>query len=100
MKAREFFESLETQADGSKVRGIDHSYLFDVAGEGQWLVVVCDEKVRVTEGPAEADVTISLSAETFEALASRRQSPAVAYMRGKLKVSGDTAAALKLKNLF
>ena len=54
MKAREFFESLETQADGSKVRGIDHSYLFDVAGEGQWLVVVCDEKVRVTEGPAEA----------------------------------------------
>ena len=54
----------------------------------------------MTEGPAEADVTISLSGETFEALAARRQSPAVAYMRGKLKVSGDTAAALKLQKLF
>ena len=100
MKAREFFESLESRADGSKVQGIDHTYLFDVAGEGRWLVTVRDGAVLVTEGGGDADATIRLSAETFEALASRKQSPAIAYMRGKLKVSGDTGAALKLQKLF
>ena len=54
----------------------------------------------MTEGAGDADVTISLSGETFEALASRKQSPAIAYMRGKLKVRGDTGAALKLQKLF
>ena len=100
MKAREFFESLEQRADSSKVAGIDHTYLFEVDSEGTWLVVVRDGAVRVTEGTGDADVTISLSGETFEALASRRQSPTVAYMRGKLKVKGDTSAALKLQKLF
>ena len=100
MKAREFFESLEERSDGTKVDGIDHSYLFEVAGEGTWLVVVRDGAVRVTEGTGDADVTIRLSGDTFEALAARRQSPAIAYMRGKLKVDGDTSAALKLQKLF
>ena len=100
MQAREFFASLEQRADTSKIDGIDHSYLFDIDGEGQWLVEVRDRKVRVTEGPGDADVTIALSAETFEKLASGRQSPVLAYMSGKLKVSGDTAAALKLQKIF
>ena len=100
MKAREFFESLEARAEVSKLEGIDHTYLFDVDGEGLWLVEVRDGKLRVAEGSGPADVTISLSAKTFEALASRRQSPVVAYMQGKLKVKGDTAAALKLQKLF
>lgn len=100
MKAREFFESLESRADLSKLEGIDHTYLFDVDGEGTWLVEMRDGSLRVTEGAGDADVTISLSGETFEALASRKQSPAIAYMRGKLKVKGDTGAALKLQKLF
>jgi putative sterol carrier protein len=102
VKPREFFESLEARADLSKVEGIDHAYLFDIDGEGQWLVEVRDGKVRVAEGSGSepADVTISLSADTFEGLASRRQSPVVAYMKGKLKVKGDTAAAMKLQKLF
>jgi putative sterol carrier protein len=100
VKAREFFESLEARADRSKLDGIDHTYLFEVADEGTWLVSVRDGTLRVTEGAGDADVTISLSGETFEALAARKQSPAVAYMRGRLKVKGDTGAAMKLQKLF
>ena len=54
MKAREFFESLEAQADPSKVGGIDHSYLFDVDGEGQWLVVVRGRDGARDRGPGRA----------------------------------------------
>lgn len=100
MPAKEFFESLETRADPSRIDGIDHSYLFDVVGEGQWLVVIRDGAVRVTEGPGDADVTISTSAEVFEKLASGKQNPVAAYMTGKLKITGDTGAALKLQKLF
>jgi putative sterol carrier protein len=98
--AREFFATLEARADPSKIEGIDHTYLFDVAGEGAWLVTVRDGTVRVTEGEAEADVRITVSGETFERLAARTQSPTIAYMTGKLKISGDTAAALKLQKIF
>ena len=45
-------------------------------------------------------MTIASPARRSRRSPSRRQSPAVAYMRGKLKVSGDTAAALKLQKLF
>jgi len=97
---REFFETLEGRADSSRIDGIDHSYLFDVAGEGQWLVEVRNGAVRVTEGPAQADVTISLSGDTFSRIASGQQNPVTAYMTGKLKITGDTGAALKLQKIF
>ncbi len=98
--ARTFFEGLEERADTSRIDGIDHSYLFDVEGEGQWLVEVRNGAVRVTEGAAKADVTISVSGETFSRIASGQQNPVTAYMTGKLKISGDTGAALKLQKLF
>ena len=100
MGAREFFDTLETRADVGRVEGIDHSYLFDVEGEGQWLVEVRDGAIHVHEGQADADVTISVSGDTFAQIASGKQSPVVAYMRGKLKITGDTSAALKLQKLF
>ncbi len=100
MIAREFFEMLEVRADETKIEGIDHSYLFVIHGEGEWLVEVRNRTVRVTEGPGDADVTISVSSEVFARIASRAQSPMTAYMMGKLKISGDTGAALKLQKLF
>jgi putative sterol carrier protein len=100
LSAKEFFETLETRADLSKIEGIDHSYLFDVEGEGQWLVEVRDGTVRVHEGRADADVTISVGGDTFARIASGQQSPVLAYMTGKLKITGDTSAALKLQKIF
>jgi hypothetical protein len=45
---REFFESLETRAQGSaKAAGLNATYLFDIDGAGKWLV-------RVENGPAHA----------------------------------------------
>ena len=100
MAARDFFESLEGRVDPRRIEGIDNTYLFDVAGEGQWLVAIMNGTLQVSEGPAKADVTISVSSEVFERLAAGTQNPVTAYMTGKLKVSGDTAAALRLQKLF
>jgi putative sterol carrier protein len=98
--AKEFFDSLESRADASKLAGMSNSYLFDIEGEGQWLVTVADGSVNVTEGGGEADATIETSAETFDKIVAGDQNPTTAYMTGKLKIKGDMGAAMKLQKLF
>jgi putative sterol carrier protein len=98
--AREFFETLPTTADESKLAGMTNSYLFDIDGEGQWHVVVQDGKLNVTEGGGDADATISTSSEVFEKIVAGEQNATTAYMTGKLKIKGDMGAAMKLQKLF
>jgi putative sterol carrier protein len=100
MAAREFFEGLEARADPAKLKGLEHSYLFDIEGEGRWRVAVSGGELSVTEGDGPADVTIKTSGETFDKIRRGKQNPLLAYMSGKLKVDGDTGAAMKLQKLF
>jgi putative sterol carrier protein len=100
--ARAFFEGLEARAAKANLEGIDHSYRFEIEGEGNWNVRVGSGRVVVTEGAEDgsADATIRTKADVFERLVSGRQSPATAYMTGKVKVDGDLGAVLKLQRLF
>ena len=100
MSAREFFEELPARVDSSRIEGMKQSYLFDVEGEGVWLVDVRDGKVTVTEGTSPADATIKTSGETFTKIVEGTQNPTTAYMTGKLRVDGDLGAAMKLQKLF
>ena len=97
----EFFDSLPNRADPERLAGIDNSYLFDITGEGRWLVEVHDGKVTVTEDPqGTADVVFTTSGETFERIQARKQNPMTAYMTGKLKVTGDISAAMALQSIL
>jgi putative sterol carrier protein len=98
--AKEFFDTLPTRADESKLAGMTNSYLFDIEGEGQWRVAVADGKLSVTEGGGDADATITTSSDTFSQIVAGEQNPTTAYMTGKLKIKGDMGAALKLQKLF
>ena len=100
MPAKEFFDSLPSRADASKLAGMSNSYLFDIEGEGQWLVTVADGAVGVAEGGGDADATITTSGETFDKIVAGEQNPTTAYMTGKLKIKGDMGAAMKLQKLF
>ena len=101
MDTREFFSTLEAKSDPSKIEGVENSYLFDIAGEGRWLVDVHGGKLTVTESPETAgDVTFTMSAETFEKLRAGQQNPLTAYATGKLKVTGDIGAAMALQKIF
>ena len=100
MAAKEFFDNLGARADESKLAGMNNSYLFDIEGEGQWIVRVADGALTVAEGAGEADATITTSGETFEKIVAGEQNPTTAYMTGKLKIKGDMGAAMKLQKLF
>jgi putative sterol carrier protein len=98
--AQDFFDSLGSRADASKLAGMSNSYLFDIEGEGQWHVDVRDGAITVTPGGGEADATITTSGETFEKIVAGEQNPTTAYMTGKLKIKGDMGAAMKLQKIF
>ena len=100
LSAKEFFESLPGRANGTETAGMHASYVFEIAGGGTWTVKVEDGKVAVTEGDTGGECRISTSEQTFERLIAGKQNPLTAYMTGKLKVSGDVSAALKLKSLI
>jgi putative sterol carrier protein len=97
----EFFESLPSRADSSKIAGMSNTYRFDIDGAGSWTVAVQDGAVSVTQdGDTEPDTTISTSDESFQKLVNGELNPTTAYMTGKLKIKGDMGAAMKLQKLF
>jgi putative sterol carrier protein len=96
---QEFFDTLRDR-DASQTAGMHNSYLFDIAGAGQWVVAVDDGTVTVTEGGGEADTTITTSEDDFLAITRGELNPTSAYMTGKLKIKGDMGAAMKLQKLF
>jgi putative sterol carrier protein len=100
MTVQEFFAQLPERADPAKTAGMSNTYVFDVEGAGQWTVAVDDGKVTVNEGASEADCTISATEETLVKIAKGEANATTAYMTGKLKISGDMGAALKLQKLF
>lgn len=100
MTVQDFFDALPSKADPAKLAGMGNTYVFDVEGVGQWTVAVADGAVSVTEGAGAGDCTFALSEETLLKIAQGQANPTTAYMTGKLKISGDMGAALKLQKLF
>src|SRR5262245_34064937 len=97
---KEVFESLPGRVPPEKAAGVTNSYLFEDRDAGIRRAAVNDGKVDVTEGEADADVRIGMSEETFRKLVDGKQNPATGVLTGKIKVSGDMAAATKLKTLL
>jgi putative sterol carrier protein len=76
--------------------GLGKSLKFDFKGAG----VIHIDGGSVTNEDLPADCTILVSQEDFEDLARGRLDPAMAMMRGKLKVRGDMGVAMKLQPIL
>jgi putative sterol carrier protein len=100
MTVQEFFDTLPERVDPAKTVGMNNTYVFNVEDAGTWTVKVVDGAVQVSEGAEDADCTISASEETFAKIVAGESNATSAYMTGKLKISGDIGAALKLQKLF
>jgi putative sterol carrier protein len=96
----QFFDTLPDRANGSHGTDFDASYVFVIDGAGTWTVDVKGGKVSVSEGDHGGECTFTTSEKTFRRIVEGEQNPLTAYMLGKLKVSGDVGAAMKLKDLL
>ncbi len=89
-------EKLTPHAEVAKAN-VGGIFKFVVTGAkgGTWLVN-CKDNVGVTEADGDADCTITVDDETFLAINNREMDGQMAFMSGKLMVSGDMSFAFKL----
>ena len=88
----EMLEIVTARAKG-RIRG---SVRLEMPG---FLTLYVDETGAV-ESAAEADITLTASAEVFHAIATGTQNPAAAFMTRKLKVDGNPMRALKVGEIL
>ena len=89
--------------DPNKLKNINAVYQFDLSGDngGIFHVSVADGTATLVESAHDhPGITISMSADDFNAVLDGRLNPTSAFMADKLKVKGDMSLALKLQGLL
>ncbi len=72
--------------------GFDRSVKIDLGADGTLMI----DGENVSTNGGDADCTITMSKDDFEALAAGDLNPTAAFMQGKMKVDGDMSAAMAL----
>lgn len=84
----------------SRIVGFNHTVKFDFDDEGILFVDATQNPPVFTNDDGEAEVTLRTSIETFGKILRGDQDPNIAFMMGKLKVSGSMGLALKLNAML
>jgi putative sterol carrier protein len=83
-----------------KLAGFNHSVKFDFEEDGILFVDATQSPPVISNDDKDAEVTLKTSLETFEKIVEGTQDPNIAFMMGKLKVSGSMGLALKLNSIL
>jgi putative sterol carrier protein len=86
-------KALNARLDG---QGLDGSVRFVIEDEGSVRI----DDTGASASDAEANCTMTASADTFQGILDGDVSPTAAFMSGKLKVDGDMGLAIKLGNFL
>jgi putative sterol carrier protein len=98
-----FFDRLPRALRGDAAGPTSAVFGFDLEGEGggQWHVAVGDGQCAVHAGPAAApQVVVRCRAADWLSIVNGALDPDNAFMTGRLRIRGDVALALALKDLF
>lgn len=100
----ELFAMTKGALNESLVRKIDAVFQFEISGEngGIWCLDLRNGDGYVGKGkaPCSPDVCISMSSSDFQNMYYGKLSAANAYMNGRMKIEGDTKAAMRLEELI
>jgi putative sterol carrier protein len=86
-----------------KAKGIDMVIQFMFTGDkpGNWYVTVKDQKVSVEKGKAaKPTATIAANGLDYLKIMTGQIDGTMAFMQGKLKVTGDMNALMKMQQIF
>jgi len=87
--------------DPSKAEKVDAIYKIVVEGApGSSWIFRCKSPLSVYESQDQADCTLIVGAEDLLALASGQLNPQVAFMKGKIRLSGDISLAMEFGQLI
>ena len=106
MTAREYFEETVPGLLSTKKEAlgrINAVYEFQITGDhgGTWVLdLTGDPPTLKTDVSGVADCTVIMEDEHFSNMVTGQLKPQMAFLTGKLKVTGNMALALKLTILF
>ena len=84
----------------TRLVGFNHTLKLDFEEDGILFVDATQTPPMVTQEDKDAEVTLRTSIETFQKILKGEQDPNIAFMMGKLKVSGSMGLALKLNSML
>lgn len=96
---KEMHKSFKSEAAGN----LNATYLFDVSGAngGKWTLEIKNGKCELKAGSCSSpSVTISIAEQDWLAIYKGKLNSQMAFMMGKLRVSGDMSLAMKLQSIF
>ncbi len=73
---------------------------FDFGDDGQLTIDGSVDPASVSNENGEADCTVVVDLDVFQAIASGEENAQMAFMSGKLKVEGDMGIAMQLGSLL
>ncbi len=104
--AKEFFDKLVPTAlskHPDKAHEVNAIYLFKITGDGggDWTVDLVNDPPTCAQGDkGNAQCTIQIAHEDFQAMLGNPQLGMQLYFQGKLLVTGDPMLATKLQQFF
>jgi putative sterol carrier protein len=87
------------EKQAAQASGLNNTFKFQLDEGTVYLDFTGDEPVVHNEDK-EADCTITMSLDTMEKLRKGELNPMVAAMTGKVKIKGDMALAMKLREIM
>jgi putative sterol carrier protein len=103
MTPNELFAQLPEHLDPNTAKGLNATVQFNLSGEdgGRWWVAVHDGRAETGAGSVpNANVTIAMDARDYVDMVVGDLNHQVAFMSGRLQISGDMELAMKLRTLF
>ena len=100
---QEIFDAMESRFLPEQAGDMKATIQFDLTGEGggKWNAVVADRTLSVQPGSAASpSMVFTTSADDFVAIINGEMNAMSAFMKGRVRLKGDMAVAMKLQNLF
>ncbi len=100
---QDYKDTLPKRFVASAAKGVKATYQFELAGEGggTFHVTVDDGTMTLVEGAsASPTTTIKMTSDDYVKMVNGELSGPMAFMRGKLKISGNMLLAQKMQAIF
>lgn len=103
MTVDESFEAMQKLFKPSAAANLNKTIQWNISGEqaGNWAFKIENQTCQLIKGNADkADLTLSMSDETWLDIAEGRLDAMKAFLSGKVKTAGDIMLATRLQQVF
>jgi putative sterol carrier protein len=103
MTPEDIFARMATSVDEAAAKGLNGTVQFNLTGEGggAWYATGEGRQDRRHQGSVSSpNMTMAMDAQDYVDMNTGKLNPQVAFMTGKLQISGDMSLAMKMQALL